>query len=209
MPIEKRLAIKPPSWSIHGGGFTTGGLDALDWFCRELTRRGDHAVVSVQYRLAPDHHYPVPLDDVQDALVWLDQHLADLGAMRIAVAGDSAGGNLAAAVCVRARDRGEPAIQQQVLIYPALDATHSSASTADRGASLDGDDIVSSFRNDAGDHPADDPEISPLLAANFGGLPSALVLTADHDILRDEGRGDDDDDSDEVGQSSSSGCARS
>jgi acetyl esterase len=229
VPMAKRLAIKPPSWSIpkptdevwvedavadgrhgrvplrvyrpssghiaatavlyvHGGGFTTGGLDALDWFCRELSRRGDHTVVSVQYRLSPDHHYPVPLDDVQDALVWLERHLTDLGATEIAVVGDSAGGNLAAAVCARARDAGCPAIRQQILIYPALDATHSSASTADQGASLSSDDIVVSFHNYAGDHPSDDPEISPLLAADQAGLPATLVLTADHDILRDEGR---------------------
>lgn len=229
IPVERRLAIKPPSWSIpkptddvlvedtvapgrhgtiplrvyhptsgrvaptavlyiHGGGFTTGGLDALDWFCRELSRRGDHAVVSVQYRLAPDYRYPVPLDDVQDALAWLTAHLADLGATGLAVAGDSAGGNLAAAVCIRARDDGHPMIRQQILIYPALDATHSSPSTADRGASLSGEDIISSYRNYAGDHPVDDPEISPLLGSSHAGLPPMLVLTADHDILRDEGR---------------------
>ena len=229
VPVAKRLAIKPPSWSlpkpsgavaieepvaqgrhgdvplrtyrpasggvaptavlfVHGGGFTTGGLDALDWFCRELAARGRLAVVSVQYRLAPEHPFPVPLDDVQDALRWLEAHLESLGAERIAVAGDSAGGNLAAAVCIRSRDEGGPAVAQQILIYPALDATHSSPSTADTGASLSSADIVTSFGHYRGARPADDPEISPLLAADLSRLPDALVLIADHDILRDEGR---------------------
>lgn len=173
---------------VHGGGFTVGGLDALDWFCRELSARGRHVVVSVQYRLAPDHQYPVPLDDVEDALSWLAEQREAYGTETIAVAGDSAGGNLAAAVCIRARDAGGPAVRRQVLIYPALDRTHSSPSTADTGASLRQEDIEISYRNYAPDRPVDDPEVSPLLAPDLSGLPEALVLTADHDILRDEGR---------------------
>jgi acetyl esterase len=125
---------------------------------------------------------------VQDALDWTAAHLWSLGATELAVAGDSAGGNLAAAVCIRARDAGGPPVRQQILIYPALDGTGSSPSTADQGASLSRQDIVDSYRHYRGDRPPEDPEVRPLLAADHSRLPEALVLVADHDILWDEGR---------------------
>ena len=173
---------------VHGGGFTVGGLDSLDWFCRELAVRGGHAVVSVQYRLAPDFRYPVPLDDVSDALAWLAAHLDEFGATEIAVAGDSAGGNLAAGAVIRAVRDGGPAIRNQILIYPALDATLSAPSMSDDAVGLGRADIEASYANYLGGQDRTIPEVSPLLASAKAGLPETLVLTADHDLLRDEGR---------------------
>jgi acetyl esterase len=172
---------------VHGGGFSVGGLDSLDWFCRELSRRGGHVVVSVEYRLAPEARYPIPLDDVTDALAWLADHREELGAERIAVAGDSAGGNLAAAACLRARSEG-PDVCAQVLIYPALDATLSSPSIADVPGGLSRADIAGSYANYLGDQDPMPLAASPLLEPDKSGLPTTLVITAEHDLLRDEGR---------------------
>ena len=173
---------------IHGGGFTVGGLDSLDWFCRELAVRGHHAVVSVQYRLAPDFRYPIPLDDVTDALSWLAQNLGELGATEIAVAGDSAGGNLAAGAVIRAVHDGGPSIRTQILIYPGLDGTFSSPSLSDDAPGLSLADIRLSYSNYLGGQDGTIPEVSPLLMPDLTGLPETLVITADHDLLRDEGR---------------------
>jgi acetyl esterase len=172
---------------VHGGGFTVGGLDSLDWFCRELSVLGGHAVVSVQYRLAPEFPYPVPLDDVTDALDWLAEHRGEFGAAQVAIAGDSAGGNLAAAAAVRATRAGLR-LQSQILIYPALDATESSPSMRDQPGGLTRADIAASYENYCGAHDRRDPDISPLLAADKTGLPPALVIGADHDLLRDDAR---------------------
>ncbi|MDF2442337.1 MAG: acetyl esterase [Subtercola sp.] len=172
---------------VHGGGWTVGGLDSLDWFCRELATRAGCTVVSVEYRLSPDFRFPVPLDDVTDALGWLALHLTEFGAARIAVAGDSAGGNLAAAVCRRARRDGPP-VETQILIYPGLDLTLNSPSMFDAPGGLSRADMQISVNNFIGDQDANNPEISPLLAPDKAGLPAALVITADHDLLRDDGR---------------------
>ena len=110
---------------FHGGGWVIGDVDTHDDTCRLLCDRTGAVVVSVGYRLAPEHRFPAALDDCDDAVRWLGAHAADLGAagVPLGVAGDSAGGNLAAAVTVRARDRGSPAIAAQALVYPALDVT--------------------------------------------------------------------------------------
>lgn len=173
---------------VHCGGWTVGGLDSLDWFCRELAVRGGHAVVSVQYRLAPDFAYPIPLDDVSDALAWLADNLAELGATDIAVAGDSAGGNLAAGAVIRATRDGGPSIRNQILIYPGLDATSSSPSMSDKAGGLTRADIDASWANYLGAQDPENPEVSPLLASSKAGLPDTLIITADHDVLRDDGR---------------------
>ena len=145
-------------------------------------------MASVQYHLAPDFPYPVPLDDVTDALNWLSAHLDEFGATQIAIGGDSAGGNLAAAACIRAVRGDGPKLQSQILIYPALDGTASSPSTRDRASGLSFADLTASFDNYRGEQDAAHPEVSPFLAVDKAGLPYTLVITADHDILRDEGR---------------------
>lgn len=119
----------------HGGGWVIGTLDTHDGTCRALARASGAAVLSIGYRLAPEHPFPAPFDDCYDALVWARDHAADLGVdgTRIAVAGDSAGGNLAAAVAIRARDEGGPALRHQLLIYPVTDADFSLPSYAANG----------------------------------------------------------------------------
>jgi acetyl esterase len=173
---------------IHGGGWTIGGLDSLDWFCREICYRGNHVVVSVQYRLAPDFPYPVPLDDVEDALTWLTKSLEEFGALETAVAGDSAGGNLAAAVSHRALTNGGPPVRYQVLLYPGLDATLSAPSASDTGSGLSPKDMAAAYDYYRGDADPRNPEISPLFVTDKTGLPQTLVITAEYDPLRDDGR---------------------
>jgi acetyl esterase len=148
-------------------------------------------VVSVDYRLAPEHPYPAAVEDAHAATAWASRNAAALGGAqhRLAVAGDSAGGNLAAAVALGARDRGGPAIAFQLLVYPVLDAAGDTGSWAEFA---EGHYLTAAGMRWYWDHylaGADGraPDASPLRAAFVGGLPPALVIGADHDILRDEG----------------------
>lgn len=179
--------------SFHGGGWVFGGLDSHDHVCRATAHQAGALVVSVDYRLAPEHKFPAAFDDCLAATRWLRDNAGRLGgdAARLAVAGDSAGGNLAAAVCLALRDADEAGPVFQYLIYPAVDL----ACECDSHARLaEGylltragiEHCVDSYLNSPGE--ADDPRASPLRAKSFAALPPALVQTAGYDPLCDEGK---------------------
>jgi acetyl esterase len=177
---------------FHGGGWVIGDLDTHDTLCRELCNLSGCAVVAVDYRLAPEHPFPAAFDDAAAAAAWVARNAQALriDPARIAVGGDSAGGNLAAVVALQARDSGAPRPAFQLLIYPATDqrrGTPSHASNA-QGYLLTRDSITyyhdHYLGGDAQDH---DWRVSPLLHADLAGLPPAFVLTAGFDPLRDEG----------------------
>ena len=177
----------------HGGGFRLGDLDSHDAICRELAARSGAIIVSVGYRLAPEHVYPAAVDDSYAALAWVHAHAADIGgdATRLAVGGDSAGGNLAAAVSLKARDLGGPPLVFQLLIYPVLN--FAAMETESHKVFAEGYIIggaAHAFTRDAYlPNPADRRHLyaSPLLADDLTDLPPALVITAEFDPLRDEG----------------------
>ncbi|MFM7703867.1 MAG: alpha/beta hydrolase [Rubrivivax sp.] len=177
---------------FHGGGWTIGDLDTHDVLCRQLAQACGGAVVSVDYRLGPEHRFPAAVDDCVAATRWVREQAGALAldASRLAVGGDSAGGNLAAVVCLALREASEPLPGFQLLIYPATDmrAGAPSHTTNGQGYLLTRDSIAY-YR---GHYLADaqqwtDWRASPLLAASHQGLPPALVLTAGFDPLRDEG----------------------
>ena len=171
---------------LHGGGFLLGGLDAAHWLCNEIALLAGVPVTSVEYRLAPDDPHPAALDDCYAALQWLAASGVD--ATRIAVAGDSAGGNLAAALALLTRERGGPSIAHQTLIYPLLDTRISSPSW-DRWAGGGVDAAVGRRMVElwVGDSPTDDPLVAPLLAEDLTELPPAHVVLAECDVLHDDG----------------------
>lgn len=177
---------------FHGGGFVLGGLDSTDRTCRALANGGGCVVVSVDYRLAPEHPFPAAADDAFAATAWVADHAADLGIdpTLIAVGGDSAGGNLATVVALRARDAGGPPLAFQLLVYPQVDFTdRESASMREYG---EGHFLDTATIEYFSDHylPAGvdrrQPWVSPL-RATLAGLPPAFVLTAECDPLRDQG----------------------
>jgi acetyl esterase len=174
-----------PVLYAHGGGFVIGGLTSCDHVCRRLAVEAHAVVVSVEYRLAPERRFPGPLQDCEDALDWLLTQGWDES--RLVVAGDSAGGNLAAALALRLRDRGTP-VAGQLLIYPALDLTASRPGLVNyRGVGLTAADCRFCADTYVGDGDRTDPYASPLLAPDLSGLPPALVITVEHDPLHDEG----------------------
>lgn len=189
----RRHGARPLLVYYHGGGFVLGDLESHDSVCRGLCDRLEAVVVSVAYRLAPEHPFPAAVDDAFDAYKWVRTHAPELGAdpARIAVGGDSAGGNLAAVVSLLARDRDLPLPALQLLMYPATDmrrATASHAALAD-GYFLDAA-MIEWFLNRYLPDQKDllDPKASPLLVEDLSGLPPAHVVTAGFDPLRDEGR---------------------
>lgn len=177
---------------FHGGGWVVGSIAGSDHTCRALANRARCVVVSVEYRLAPEHVFPAAADDCYAATAWVADHASSIDAdpVRIAVGGVSAGGNLAAAVTLMARDRSGPALAYQLLVVPVTDATRATASYRDNG---DGYGLTSRSMDWFWDHYAPDPEAarspyaSPLLAEDHANLPPALVITAEYDPLRDEG----------------------
>ena len=177
---------------IHGGGWTSGNLTTYDWLGSSISKGAGAVVVSLDYRLAPGHRWPAAAEDCYAALVDVAaraaQWRADGG--RIAVVGDSAGGNLAAVLTLMARDRSGPAIAFQGLIYPATDLTLGSASLEENADApvLTKSDVLAFRRHyvpDDGDR--SHPYASPLLAADHSGLPPALIQVAEHDPIRDDG----------------------
>jgi acetyl esterase len=178
---------------FHGGGFVIGDLDTHDNVCRELCAGAGVMVVAVHYRLAPEARFPAAVEDCWEATKWVAAHGAELGADpgRLAVVGDSAGGNLSAVIALLAREHGGPAIRFQGLVYPTVDG--------------DGEGWPSRVENAEGylltaeqmqwfmDHYSPDPSLrrdwraAPLRAASHADLPEALVITAEFDPLRDEG----------------------
>lgn len=178
---------------FHGGGFVVGDIESHDGLCRMICRDAAIHVLSVDYRLAPEHKAPAAVDDCVAAYRWARGHAAELGAepSRIGVGGDSAGGNLAALVALRSRDEGIPQPVLQVLLYPVLDL---SEETQSRKLFSDGFFLSKRDRDwftemylGGTDATADDARISPLKAGDLSGLAPALVLTAGFDPLRDEG----------------------
>jgi len=176
----------------HGGGWTIGDLDTHDTLCRELANGAGCAVVAVDYRMGPEHRFPAAVDDCIAATRWVRANAASLGvdASRLAVGGDSAGGNLAAVVTLHARDAGDLPIRFQLLIYPATDMRFGTPSYHANGQGyLLTQDTMTYFRGHylpTREHD-EDWRASPLLAADHTRLPPALVLTAGFDPLRDEG----------------------
>ena len=175
---------------IRGGGFVLGSLET-DRIAAPLALASGCAVVSFEYRLAPEHPFPAAIDDCDAVLRWVAEHAPALGgrAGRIAVGGDSAGGNLAAALALIARDRGGPELALQVLLYPMIARRFDGASRRDpEMAALARAEANEWFwQQYLGDRDGSDPRACPLCAETLAGLPPALVLTAEYDVLRDEG----------------------
>jgi acetyl esterase len=183
----------PALVAFHGGCWVTGNIDVCDKPHRLLASITNCVVVAVNYQKAPEHPYPVPLEDCYAGYRWTAEHADELGLdrTRIGVAGDSAGGNLAAAVCLRARERGEQLPAVQVLLYPALDPGLQTGSALEfaEGYGLTTEDMRWSWRQYAPDESRRrDPLVAPAQAASLRGLPPAIVVTAGFDILRDEGQ---------------------
>lgn len=195
VPMRLLVPIASPRGLIvfyHGGGWVIGSVEQSDTVGRKLAERTSCAVLLVDYRLAPEHRYPAAVEDSYAALLWAEENLQQIAGRKVPlmVAGDSAGGNLAAVVALRARDRKGPDLALQVLIYPVTDADFECASY------LDPENQLFLARESMlwfWDHYLPDakrrlePDASPLRAASLVGLPPAVVLTAEHDVLRDEG----------------------
>jgi acetyl esterase len=176
----------------HGGGWVIGNIDEYDNLARTLANSLHAAVVNVDYRLAPEHRYPAAADDAWTALQWAHTEAAEIagGPVPLIVMGDSAGGNLSAVVAQKARDAGGPELAAQVLIYPVTDADLDNDSYTDPANQLM---LTREGMIWFWDHYAPDlasranPDASPLQASDFAGLPPAIVVTAEHDVLREEG----------------------
>lgn len=177
---------------FHGGGFVAGDLETHDTLCRGLTARSGCRVISVDYRLAPEHPFPAAIDDSYAALRWIEANATTLGvdSNRIAVGGDSAGGNIAAVVAQLARGAGNPVVRFQLLIYPVVqwDVATPSRQQFAEDPIIPRDVIDMCARNYFGPMvPATDFRAAPLAASDLAGLPPAYVITAGLDPLRDEG----------------------
>jgi acetyl esterase len=177
---------------LHGGGWTIGSVAGYDALTRKLAAATGAIVVSVDYRLAPEHPHPAAVDDSWTALEWTAKHAVDFGgdAARLAVAGDSAGGNLSAVLAVMARDRGGPRLALQALVYPAVDHDFTRPSFQENGTGyfleLSTMEYFWAAYTRAGSDP-DSPLMSPLYTPDLRGVAPALVITAEFDPLRDEG----------------------
>jgi acetyl esterase len=195
IPVRIQSAVEDPRGLVvfyHGGGWVAGSVEDYDRFARELAARTACVVVSVGYRLAPEYRFPTPVDDAWTALLWVAERVEELtGAdVPLLVAGDSAGGNLAAAVARRAFEQDGPELALQLLVYPVLDCDVDTLSYTDPENQL--------IANRQGmiwfwDHYVPDadarkhPDASPLQTVFLTGVADAVVITAEHDILRDEG----------------------
>lgn len=177
--------------NMHGGGWVRGSLDSDEFRSHFLAHQSGCAVVSVDYRLAPEHRFPVPLDDCLAVTRWVAAEAAALGfdPGRIGVAGDSAGGNLATAVAMILRDSGELAVRCQILTCPVCDHDFDRASYRENaeGKLLTRAQMMWFWDQYAGSADRDDPRLSPLRSADLRNMPASLVLTAEYDPLRDEG----------------------
>jgi acetyl esterase len=192
-PLGDADGARPGVVYYHGGGWTICGLDSHDNACRRIANETGSVVVSVDYRLAPEHKFPAAADDAYDALCWVAQHGDELGIdpRRIALAGDSAGGNLSAVVALRARDEGPP-VCCQLLVYPVIDSSATRNDYPSKTDNATGYFLTTQqmewYRlqylpdDDAGE----DPLVSPNLAPSHAGLPATCVVTAEMDPLRDE-----------------------
>jgi acetyl esterase len=176
----------------HGGGWVIGNLETVDVPCRMLANRAGCIVVSVDYRLAPEHKFPTAAEDAYAAVQWVAEHAVEIGADpgRIAVGGDSAGGNLAAVVSLMAREQGGPSLAYQMLFYPVTNHSYDTDSYRENaeGYFLTKNTMIWFWNHYLRDEmDGQHPYASPLLAEDLSGLPPALVITAGFDPLRDEG----------------------
>jgi acetyl esterase len=198
-PVRVRLFVdgegaapKPTLLYMHGGGFVTCSIDTHDAYCRLLAQESGWAVLSVDYRLAPEHPYPAGFHDARDALLWATSDAAatkGIDRSRIAVGGDSAGGAFAAALTLWARDRGGPSIIHQLMIYPVIDNDFTTGSYRDNAHDyyLTTEAMRWFWRQYLGDeNAACDVYAAPGRATDLSGLPPATVITAGYDPLRDE-----------------------
>ncbi|MFC4637665.1 alpha/beta hydrolase [Deinococcus hohokamensis] len=192
-PERPSRAPRPLVLAFHGGGWAQGTLDMADWMNSTVAADLDAVVVSVDYRLAPAHPFPAAVEDSFDALNWCAENKSALGAEgRIGVMGESAGGNLAAVICLLAKEQGGPAVHHQALIYPATDLAGESES---RRKYAKGDQVIITTADiDAFERfyipegtPRTDWRLSPLRAPSHRHLPPALILVAGHDALHDDG----------------------
>jgi acetyl esterase len=196
--IPVRLYVPPGDGPLpvlvyyHGGGWVIGNLDSHDALCRALAARSGCLVAAVDYRLAPEHRFPAAVDDAYAALTWAAEKIGDLGGdpARLAVGGDSAGGNLAAVVAQLAKQQGGPRLAFQLLVYPATDRFDDSPSMHENALGpLLSRAWIEWFLGCYLNSPDDglDPRVSPARADDLSGLPPALVITAEFDPLRDQG----------------------
>jgi len=190
--IPREGEVLPVLVYFHGGGWVLGDLDSVDSLCRSLANAADCVVVSVDYRLAPEHKFPAAVEDAYSATKWTANNATSFSGdpKRIAVGGDSAGGNLAAAVSLMARDKHGPPIVFQLLIYPATNHAFDTISYSDNaeGYWLSKDDMRWFWNHYLrGEEDGRNPYASPSRAADLSSLPPAFVMTAEFDPLRDEG----------------------
>ena len=191
-PAGSENQTLPVVMNYHGGGWVSGDLNQSQWWCAGIAAQAGVAVVSVDYRLAPEHPFPIPVEDCFAATRWVAEHSdeLDVDGTRIAVMGDSAGGNIAAVVAIMARDRGGPAIALQVLLYPSVDlgADYPSKTENADAPVLNAKDLDHTWRLylHGVEHERDSPHASPLFAEHHD-LPPALIQTAEFDPLRDQG----------------------
>jgi len=178
---------------FHGGGYVKGGLDEADAFCRRLARTTGNIVVSVDYRLAPEHPYPAALDDTYHSSLWAYHNAGALGGTKdsFSVCGESAGGNLAAVICILAKSGEEIEISRQILLQPVVDFTLSFPSIEMPASEclVPREDLAWYYEEYCGTEAGiRDFRVSPIFADDLSGLPPALIITAEHDTLRDEGK---------------------
>jgi acetyl esterase len=189
--LRTKDGLAPCLVFFHGGGWVIGNLETHDVVCRKLAHEGELIVISVDYRLAPEHKFPAAVDDAIAATSWIAANAKQLGidASRLIVGGDSAGGNLAAVVALHARDNGGPKIAAQMLVYPGteMERTHPSHREPETSILLTHSVIGWFVNHYIGDADITDWRASPARAKTLAGLPPAYVLTAGADPLRDEG----------------------
>ncbi|MEN8113799.1 MAG: alpha/beta hydrolase [Actinomycetota bacterium] len=168
----------------HGGGWIGGSVEAVDDFCKGVADQGDCVVISVDYRLAPEHRYPAAIEDSYKALQWAVGHAGELGIdpARVSVAGDSAGGNISAVLAVMANDRGDVSVHRQVLIYPAIDNTFENLETNLPAAHSAFGAVLKLYLGDK--RLANEPYVSPNTYDDLGALPDALIAVGELDDLR-------------------------